>query len=55
MSMSGIEEVKEKVLDIFDMVELMKKQKRPISEVTFNAALMGNPGTGESNGLALRG
>ncbi|KAL0069485.1 hypothetical protein AAF712_003520 [Marasmius tenuissimus] len=46
MSMLGLEEVKKKVLDIMDIVELMKKQKRSMKGVTFNAVLFGNSGTG---------
>ncbi|KAK1227900.1 hypothetical protein PQX77_009090 [Marasmius sp. AFHP31] len=46
MNMLGLEEVKKKVLDIVDIVELMKKQKRSMKGVTFNAALFGNSGTG---------
>ncbi|KAG7100208.1 hypothetical protein E1B28_001983 [Marasmius oreades] len=46
MGMIGIEEVKTKVLDIMDTVELIKKQKRSLKDVTFNAVLFGNPGTG---------
>ncbi|KAL0569244.1 hypothetical protein V5O48_012731 [Marasmius crinis-equi] len=46
MTMVGIEDIKEAVLDIYDAVELMKRQKRSMKGVTYNAVLMGNPGTG---------
>ncbi|KAK7051490.1 hypothetical protein VNI00_004464 [Paramarasmius palmivorus] len=47
MEMIGIEKVKQQILDIMDMVEATKQQKRSIKDFALNAVLLGNPGTGK--------
>ncbi|KAI3595828.1 nfx1-type zinc finger-containing protein 1 [Moniliophthora roreri] len=48
MDMIGIEDVKQQILDILDNLETMKRQKRSMEGLTFNAAMFGNPGLGIS-------
>ncbi|ESK92391.1 nfx1-type zinc finger-containing protein 1 [Moniliophthora roreri MCA 2997] len=45
MEMTGIEEVKQQILDIMDVLETMKQQQCSMEGFTLNAALFGNSGT----------
>ena len=47
MTMIGLEEVKEKFLDIKAKVETVLRQKASLQDERFGAVLLGNPGTGE--------
>ncbi|EEB95916.1 hypothetical protein MPER_05039, partial [Moniliophthora perniciosa FA553] len=45
MEMIGIEDVKQQILDIMDVLETMKQQQCSMEGFTLNAALFGNSGT----------
>jgi len=46
MGMAGLEEVKEKFLDIKAKVDTVVRQNTSLKDERFSAALLGNPGTG---------
>ena len=46
MDMTGLEEVKKKVLNIITKIEVCKRQNASLKQERFNAVLLGNPGTG---------
>jgi hypothetical protein len=46
LQMTGLEAVKEKFLELYDMVKLSKEQGRELSSSNFNTRFDGNPGTG---------
>jgi hypothetical protein len=46
MDMTGLEEVKKKVLNIKTKIDVSKRQNASLKQERFNAVLLGNPGTG---------
>jgi hypothetical protein len=46
MGMTGLEEVKKKVLNIKNKIDLCLRQNASLKQERFNAVLLGNPGTG---------
>ena len=46
MDMTGLEEVKKKVLNIKIKIDVSKRQNASLKQERFNAVLLGNPGTG---------
>ena len=53
MDMTGLEEVKRKVLNIKIKVDLSIRQNASLKQERFNAVLLGNPGTGECSRLDI--
>ncbi|THU96868.1 P-loop containing nucleoside triphosphate hydrolase protein [Dendrothele bispora CBS 962.96] len=48
MEMIGLENVKTKVMEIYDQIELSKLQNVSAKDQRFNVVLLGNPGTGKT-------
>ncbi|KAJ6531120.1 P-loop containing nucleoside triphosphate hydrolase protein [Mycena capillaripes] len=48
MEMTGLEEVKEQVLRIWDKIEVATRQGVDLSKERFNVVFLGNPGTGKT-------
>ncbi|KAJ6497671.1 P-loop containing nucleoside triphosphate hydrolase protein [Mycena sanguinolenta] len=48
MEMTGLEEVKEQVLRIWDKIEVATRQGVDVSKERFNVVFLGNPGTGKT-------
>jgi len=48
LSLSSLESVKEKFLEICDSITLAKEQGRDLSSSNFNSLFYGNPGTGKT-------
>jgi hypothetical protein len=53
MGMTGLEEVKKKVLNIKTKIDVNKRQNASLKQERFNAVLLGNPGTGGSSRLNI--
>ena len=53
MGMTGLEEVKKKVLNIKTKIDVNKRQNASLKQERFNAALLGNPGTGGCSRLDI--
>ena len=54
MAMTGLESVKEQVLQTKEKLDLMKRQGVPANKERLNLALLGNPGTGGCNRLLVQ-
>eukprot|EP01031_Cornospumella_fuschlensis_P026332 gene26332-31809_t len=48
LDMTGLQSVKQKFVDIFDMVQMIKEQGMTLSNKNFNTRFDGNPGTGKT-------
>jgi hypothetical protein len=48
MEMTGLEDVKEQVLNIKDKIDIATRQGTDLRKERFNVAMLGNPGTGSS-------
>lgn len=48
LNMTGLKSVKEKFIDIYDMVQMTKEQGMTLSNKNFNTRFDGNPGTGKT-------
>ncbi|KAK7464369.1 hypothetical protein VKT23_006536 [Stygiomarasmius scandens] len=48
MEMVGLEQVKEEVIRVCEMIEVMKRQNVPFRKERYNAVFLGNPGTGKT-------
>jgi hypothetical protein len=53
MDMIGLEDVKRQMLRIKDKIEVTQRQNTSLKDERFNVVLLGNPGTGETNGALL--
>jgi len=53
MDMTGLEDVKKKVLNIKTKIDLSIRQNSSLKQERFNAALLGNPGTGGCSRLEI--
>ena len=53
MDMTGLEEVKKKVLNIKTKIDASKRQNASLKQERFNAVLLGNPGTGGCSRLDI--
>ena len=54
MDMTGLEEVKQKVLNIKTKIDVSIRQGASLKRERFNVVLLGNPGTGKCSGFDLR-
>ncbi|KAF5346141.1 hypothetical protein D9758_009985 [Tetrapyrgos nigripes] len=48
MEMVGLEKVKEEVVQIYEMIEVMKRQDVPVQNERWSSVFLGNPGTGKT-------
>ena len=53
MDMTGLEEVKKKVLDIKTKIDVSTRQNASLKNERFNAVFLGNPGTGRCSRLDI--
>lgn len=53
MQSTELEDVKRKMLDLLDKIELTRRQNASLKNERFNISLLGNPGTGALIGFSF--